>query len=314
MRNIDHSFPHSFRNWPDWAGKRAVICASISVGLITTLIAQRPSQRDSIDLQPDVIFSGSTPATAAIQQETRSTPIIFAIVTDPVGSGFVAGLPRPGGNLTGFVHVEGSMAGKWLQMIKEIAPRITRAVAMYNPDAAPFVEYFLRPFEAAAQALAVTPITTTVRNDVEIETAIDALGHEHGLILLPDSFLGGHRATIIAASTRNKVPAIFSTPTFAKDGGLLSYGPNFPDIFRRAAGYVDRILKGDKTDDLPVQLPTKYDLVINLRTAKALGSRSRRRCSSLPMKSSNDASRRLCCRHDVIGSTASVQSQLTSAA
>jgi len=225
-----------------------------------------------IELRPDVILVGTTKATAALQQETHTIPIVFSPVADPVASGFVAGFPRPGGNLTRFTNAEGAMGGKWLQMIKEVAPGTRSAAAMYNPDGATFAESFLGPFKAAAQSLAMEPIVTPVRSDAEIEAVIDALGRDKaGLVVLTDPFMGGHRAAVIAAATRNKVPSIFDVPFFPRDGGLLSYGPSFADIFRRAAGYVDRILRGERPADLPVQAPVKYHLAINLKTAKAFG-------------------------------------------
>jgi putative ABC transport system substrate-binding protein len=228
--------------------------------------------KELVELQPNVILTDSTLATAAMQRETRTIPIVFVLVADPVGSGLVASLPRPGGNVTGFQAYEDTIGGRWLQMLKEIAPGIRRAAAMYNPDVAPYAKYFLGPFEAAAQALAVDPIAAPVRNDTEIEAAIDALRQEQGgLIVLSDGFMHDHRMAIIAATTRNKVPTISGVPDFAGEGGLLSYVPRFSDMFRLAAGYVDRVLKGDKTTDLPVQAPVKWDLVINLKTAKALG-------------------------------------------
>jgi len=228
--------------------------------------------KELVELQPNVILTSSTPATAAMQRETGTIPIVFVLVADPVGSGLVASLQRPGGNVTGFQAYEGTIGGRWLQMLKEIAPGVRRAAAMYNPDVAPYAKYFLGPFEAAAPALGVDPIAAPVRNDAEIETAIDALGREQGgLIVLSDGFMHDHRAAIIAATTRNKVPTISGVPDFAGEGGLLSYVPSFSDSFRLAAGYVDRVLKGDKTTDLPVQAPVKWDLVINLKTAKALG-------------------------------------------
>ena len=228
--------------------------------------------KELVALQPDVILTGTTPVTAAVQRETRSIPIVFTAVVDPVGSGFVAGLPRPGGNLTGFINIEGATGGKWLEMLKEIAPNTRRAAAMFNPDTAPFARYFLGPFEAAARALTVEPIVTPVRSGAEIEAVITALGQERGsLLVVTDSFMGVHRRTIIEAATRNKVPAIFEVSFFARDGGLLSFGPSYPDFFRRAAGYVDRILRGEKPADLPVQQATKVELIINLKTARALG-------------------------------------------
>jgi len=232
----------------------------------------RQLAKELVQLQPDVILVSTTPVTAALQQETRTIPIVFAAVADPVGSGFIAGLRQPGGNLTGFINIEGATGGKWLQIIKEIAPHIERAAAMYNPDTAPYAKYFLAPFEAAARALAVDPIIAPVRNDAEIEAVISSLGREQGgLVVVTDSFMGVHREAIIREATRNKVPSIFEVAFFARDGGLVSFGPSYPDFFRRAAGYVDRILKGEKPADMPVQIPAKYELVINLKTARALG-------------------------------------------
>jgi putative tryptophan/tyrosine transport system substrate-binding protein len=226
------------------------------------------------DQQHDVILAGTTPVTAALQRETRTIPIVFVIVADPVGAGFVAGLPRPGGNITGFINAEPVMAGKWLGMLKEIAPRVNRAAIMFNPDTAPGSgAYFLGPFEAAARSLAVEPIVVRIRSDAEIEAELASLGREQaGLITMPDAFMAVHQTTVISAAARNNVPAIGADlPNFAKEGGLLSYGASFSDIFRRAAPYVDRILRGANPADLPVQAPTKYELVINLKTAKALG-------------------------------------------
>jgi putative ABC transport system substrate-binding protein len=228
--------------------------------------------KELVELQPDVILASTTPVTAALQRETHTIPIVFAAVADPVGSRFVASLPQPGANLTGFINIEGGTGGKWLEMLKEIAPSMRRAAAMFNPDTAPFAKYFLGPFEAAARALAVEPIITPVRSEAEIEVVITALSHEHGgLVVVTDSFMGVHRGAIIGAATRNKVPAIFEVSFFAREGGLMSFGPSYPDFFRRAAGYVDRILRGEKPADLPVQVPTKYELVINQKTARTFG-------------------------------------------
>jgi ABC-type uncharacterized transport system substrate-binding protein len=234
----------------------------------------RTFAKELVQLQPDLIVAGATPATAALQRETRAIPIVFVVVSDPVGAGFVAGLPRPGGNITGFTNVEAAMGGKWLAMLKEIAPRVRRVAIMFNPDTAPGGgAFFLGPFEAAARSLAVEPIMARVRSDVEIEAVIALLESEQaGLVVMPDSFMQVHQATVISLTARNNVPAIGADlPSFAKEGGLLSYGANFPDIFRRAAPYVDRILRGANPGDLPVQAPTKYELAINLKTAKALG-------------------------------------------
>jgi putative tryptophan/tyrosine transport system substrate-binding protein len=229
--------------------------------------------KELVALQPDVILAFATPVTAALQRETRAIPIVFAAVADPVGSGFVASLSRPGGNMTGFINSEATIGGKWLGLIKEIAPDIKRAAIMFNPDTAPGGgSYQLGSFEAAARSLAVEPITARVGSDADIEAAISSLGRDRaGLVLTNDSFLAVHQQTIISLAARNNVPAIFDNPSFARNGGLISYGPSFTDIFRRAAGHVDRILRGTKASDLPVEVPTKFDLVINLKTAKALG-------------------------------------------
>jgi ABC-type uncharacterized transport system substrate-binding protein len=230
--------------------------------------------KELVDLQPDVILANSTPVTAALKRETQTIPIVFTIVADPVGSGFVASLPRPGGNITGFSPLEASMTSKWLELLTEIAPGLQRAAMMFNPDTAPFVRsYFLSSFETAARSLKVTPIAAPVYSDAEIESAITALGREPGggLLAMPDNFVDIHRASIISLAARNNVPAVYQNPVSARDGGLLSYGVDFRDIFHRAARYVDSILGGAKPSELPVQMPIKYLMVINLKAAKALG-------------------------------------------
>jgi putative ABC transport system substrate-binding protein len=234
----------------------------------------RTFAKELVELQPDVIFASTTPVTAALQRETRTIPIVFVIVSDPVGAGFVAGLPRPGGNITGFINLEAAMGGKWLELLKEVAPRVKHAAIMFNPDTAPGGgQYFLGPFEAAARSMAVEPIRLPVRSEAEIEAEVGSLGRaQAGLVIMTDSFMSIHQAAIISATARNNVAAIGADlPNFAKEGGLLSYGASFPDIFRRAAPYVDRILRGANPADLPVQAPTKFELVINIKTAKALG-------------------------------------------
>jgi putative tryptophan/tyrosine transport system substrate-binding protein len=254
------------------AGHTAQIDVRWAAGSIDRM---RTFAKELVELQPDVILAGTTPVTAALQRETSTIPIVFVLVSDPVGAGFVAGLPRPGGNITGFTNIEGgTFGGKWLELLKEIAPRVRRVAIMFNPDTAPGGgAYFLGPFEAAARSLAMEPITSRVRSDAEIETAIASLGREQvGLVIMADSFMLVHRGTVISQAARNNVPTIGADfPVFAREGGLLSYGSNFSDIFRRAAPYVDRILRGANPGELPVQAPTKYELVINLKTAKALG-------------------------------------------
>jgi putative tryptophan/tyrosine transport system substrate-binding protein len=233
----------------------------------------RTFAKELVDLAPDVILAGTTPVTAALIRVTRSIPIVFAVVSDPVGAGFVASLARPGGNVTGFINEEGAMGGKWLELLREVAPRFTRAAIMFNPDTAPGGgTYFLGSFEAAAHAMMVEPITARVHSEVEIDSAIASLGQQNaGLVIMTDSFMGVHRGTVIAAALRHKVPTIFEGSSFAREGGLLSYGSSNADSFRRSADYVGRILRGAKPADLPVQVPVLYELVINLKTAKSLG-------------------------------------------
>ena len=230
--------------------------------------------KELVDLQPDVILATSTPATAALQQATRAIPIVFAGISDPVGAGFVASLSRPGGNITGFINMEGAFGGKWLEVLKEIAPDIKRAAIMFNPDTAPAGgSYYLPSFDAAAQKLKVEPIAARVRSVAEIETVITSLGREPGgsLVVMPDAFMETHRGQIILFAARNNVPTVYSLSVFARNGGLLSYGADRVDIFRRSASYVDLILRGAKPAELPVQLPFKYEMTVNAKTAKSLG-------------------------------------------
>jgi putative tryptophan/tyrosine transport system substrate-binding protein len=228
--------------------------------------------QELVGLQPDIILTAAIPATVAIQRETRTIPIVFANVADPVASGIVPRLDRPGGNITGFANLEASLGGKWVELLSEIAPGLKRAAIMFNPDSAT-VSIFMPALETAARSLKVLPITAPVHSDVEIETAIIALGREPGggLVVMPDIFTLPHRVPIILAAARNNVPAVYYQSPFARDGGLLSYGVDQVDTFRRAATYVDRILRGAKPAELPVQLPTKFEMAVNLKTAKALG-------------------------------------------
>jgi putative ABC transport system substrate-binding protein len=230
--------------------------------------------KELVGLQPDVILAHSTPVTAALQRETRTIPIVFANVSDPVGPGFVASLPRPGGNITGFLNEEAAMGGKWLQLLTELTPRVKRVAIMFNPDTAPGGgSFYLPAFEAAARSLKVEPILARVHSDTEIETIITSLGREPrgGFVAMLDIFMLAHRAPIILLAARNNVPAVYPQSDYPRDGGLLSYGPDFVDIFRRAAPYVDRILRGAKPAELPVQLPVKFEMAVNAKTAKALG-------------------------------------------
>jgi putative ABC transport system substrate-binding protein len=227
--------------------------------------------QELVGLQPDIILASSIPATVALQRQTRTIPIVFAGVADPVASGIVARLDRPGGNVTGFANWEVSMGGKWLELLSEIAPGLKRVAILFNPDIAGM--YYVPSFETAARSLKVEPITAPVHSDVEIEMAITALGREPGggLVVIADASTTVHHALIISAAARNNVPAVYGVSAFARDGGLLSYGGDEVDIFRRVASYVDRILRGAKPAELPVQLPTKFEMAVNLKTAKALG-------------------------------------------
>jgi putative tryptophan/tyrosine transport system substrate-binding protein len=230
--------------------------------------------KELVKLQPDVILAHTTPATAALQRETRTIPLVFVTVADPVGSGFVASLARPGGNITGFMLYDPSMGGKWLELLLEIAPRLGRVAAMFNPNTAPFAEATYVPaFEAASRALKVMPIIARVHDDAEIESVVASLGQEPrgGLVLFADSFAIVHRAQIISVAARENVPTIFVVPHPVREGGLLSYGADEADLFRQAAPYVDRILRGEKPAELPVQMSAKFLMALNLRTAKALG-------------------------------------------
>jgi putative ABC transport system substrate-binding protein len=226
-----------------------------------------------VHMAPDLILANSTPVMAALQERRHAVPIVFTQVTDPVGQGLVSNLARPGGNLTGFTTFEFSIGTKWLETLKNIAPRITRVALIFSPDTAPFANLFWRPIEAAAPSFSVEPISAGVRNteELEREAAAFAQAPNGGLLVLPDVSTVNHRSLIIALASRHRLPAIYPYRFFAASGGLLSYGVDVADVFRRAASYVDRILKGTSPGELPIQAPAKYELVINLKTAKALG-------------------------------------------
>jgi putative ABC transport system substrate-binding protein len=230
----------------------------------------RTLAQELVGLRPDIIVANGTPPTIVLQRETRTIPIILTNVADPVANGIVQRLDRPGGNLTGTVNLEASLGGKYLELLSEITSGLKRAAIMFNPDTAPASVFML---ETAARSLKVVPIAAPVHSDAEIETAIMALGSElgGGLVVMPDRFTTAHRASIISAAAQDNVPAVYWQSVFTRDGGLLSYGTDQVDNLHRAASYVDRILRGAKPAELPVQLPTKYEMVVNLKTAKALG-------------------------------------------
>jgi putative tryptophan/tyrosine transport system substrate-binding protein len=227
-----------------------------------------------VAMDPDVFVAHGTPAVGALRKQTRTLPIVFVQVTDPIGAGFIANLAHPGGNITGFTTYESSMAGKWVEMLKEMAPHTSRIASLFNPETAPYVVRSLQgPLESSARSLGMEPSANPVHNASEIERAITLLGRESGggLIVMPDTFNIVHRERIIALAAQNKLPAISPYRFIVAEGGLMSYGVVVVDLFRRAAAYVDRILKGAKPAELPVQAPTKFELVINLQTAKSLG-------------------------------------------
>jgi putative ABC transport system substrate-binding protein len=237
----------------------------------------RSQAAEVVRTAPDLIVANSTPVAAAVkavlQEQGRSLPIVFTQVTDPIGQGLVSNLAQPGGNLTGFTSFEFSIGTKWLEMLKQVAPQVKRVALVFNPETAPFADLFWRPVETAAPSFAVTPIKAAARDAAAIERAVDALAREQdgGLMVLPDVSTATHRDLIIALAARHRLPAVYPFRYFATSGGLLSYGSDQADIFRGASAYVDRILKGTRPGELPVQAPNRYLLVINLRTARTLG-------------------------------------------
>ena len=228
--------------------------------------------KELVALQPDLLLAQNTDTTKALLQQTRTIPIIFTIVSDPVGEGFVASFPRPGGNVTGFIVDEPSMGGKWLELLREIAPNVTRVLVPFN-RAASSAEYYLRSLRATAALFGIDASATFVRDISELESAVAAHARAPlgGLVMIPDAYMTGHSREVISLAARYRLPAVYALRLFAEIGGLLSYGNDLLDNFRRAAIYADRILKGAKPSELPVQTPEKFELVINLKTAKALG-------------------------------------------
>src|SRR5262245_52784985 len=229
--------------------------------------------KELVALQPDAILAHTTPATRAVQRETRAIPIVFIQVADPVGSGFVTSFSRPSGNITGFTTVEPTMGGKWLEVLKEIAPHVARVACLFNPVTAPYSELYLDSFKAAAASFGVEAIVAPARDATMLESVIAAQAREPngGLVVMPDIFTAGHRAEITLLAARYRLPAVYPFRYFAQIGGLLSYGSDPFDQVWQATTYVDRILKGDKPSELPVQAPVKFELAINLKTAKTLG-------------------------------------------
>jgi putative ABC transport system substrate-binding protein len=258
LRKLGWIKGHNLRIEYRWAGNPEVL---------------RTDAAELVGMAPDLILANSTPVMAALREQRRAVPIVFTQVTDPVGEGLVQNLAHPGGHFTGFTSFEFSIGTKWLETLKQVAPDVTRVALVFNPQTAPFADLFWRPIEAVARSFAVVPSQVGPLTFAELEHIIDVFAREPngGLIVLPDVSTVNYRDGVIGLTARHRLPAVFPERIFATSGGLLSYGSDVSDIFRRAAGYVDRILKGEKPADLPVQAPTKYELVINLRTAKALG-------------------------------------------
>src|SRR5262245_17671617 len=231
----------------------------------------QPLAKELVALKPELIFAQGTPSAAAVQRESRTLPIVFVNVSDPIGSGFVAGLARPGGNLTGVLQYEASITGKWLAMLKEISPTLVRAALVANPKTTPF-PYFQRAALALAPSLAIELVANPVQDASDIERSIESFARvpNGGLVLPPDATASSHRDLIIALAARYRLPAVYSLRAFVEEGGLMSYGADQADMFRQAARYVDRILRGANPADLPVQVPVKYETFLNLKTAKAL--------------------------------------------
>jgi putative ABC transport system substrate-binding protein len=229
--------------------------------------------KDLVDLKPDVLVSRSTPATLALRNETDAIPIVFVNISEPVESGLAQTLARPGGNVTGFTNFESSIGGKWLQLLKEVDPRISRIGMIYNPQTAPFGGLFLRSVQSAAPMLSLQVLDLPVQTTSNIETELATFARERGgsLVAIPDSFTLEHRHLIIALAARHRLPAVYPWTSATRSGGLMAYAVDSPDAMRRAAGYIDRILKGAKPAELPVQQPTQFALSVNLKTAKALG-------------------------------------------
>jgi len=229
--------------------------------------------KELVGWRANVIVAHTTPSVIALRKETATIPIVFAQISDPIGAGFIANVARPGGNITGFSNFEASIGSKWIELLKETAPGMMRGAILFNPETAPYVgRYYQGPFEAAARSFGVQPSASPVRSGAEIASALAALQGEPpgGLIVMPDTFNIVHRQQIIELAARHRVPAIYPYGFAVREGGLISYGVDPVDLFRRAAGYVDRVLKGAKAAELPMQAPVKFELLINLKTANAL--------------------------------------------
>ena len=264
------AFAQAFKELGWIAGRNVLIDYRFGAGDADRMKAYA---EELVGLKPAVILAESSPATAALRKATRTIPIVFVNVFAPVGQRFVSNLARPGGNITGFSSIEPEMGGKWFDLLREVAPHLARVAVIYNLKTGPFSPLFLHAIEKAASSFAVKLIAIPIHDTADIERSISAFAHDlnGGLIVLPSTFLVAHRKLIFEQAAQHRLPAIYGFRFFAVDGGLMSYGVDVPDLFRQSASYVDRILKGEKPGDLPVQAPIKYQLVINLKTAKAIG-------------------------------------------
>jgi len=235
------------------------------------VVHARQFAKELLDLRSDVILANTTPIAIAVKDTTRTTPTVFVQVSDPLTAGVVQSLARPGGNLTGFTNFEPSIASKWLELVKRVAPNITRVAYLFNPDTAPL--FYARAVETAAPMLSVEPFAAAVHNADEMERVIEqfARASDGALLVLPDLFTATNRRSIVAIAAHHRLPAVYPARYFVAGGGLMSYGIELLETYRQAAAYVDRILKGERPNDLPVQQPTKFEFAINLKTAKALG-------------------------------------------
>jgi putative ABC transport system substrate-binding protein len=233
----------------------------------------RALANELVNLSPDVILAGGTTALAMLKQTTRSIPLVFVIVNDPVAQGFVSSVAHPGGNITGFSFIDFSMLSKTLQLLKQVAPGVNRVGFMFNPDSYPYYEVYLNSLRGQRQEVAVDVMALRVHSEAEIERAFEglAVAPGAGLIVPPEPFTSSHRKLVVKLAAQYRVPATYGLRDFVADGGMMSYGPNNTDIFIRSASYVDRILKGANPGELPVQAPTRFDFVINAKTAQALG-------------------------------------------
>jgi putative ABC transport system substrate-binding protein len=231
--------------------------------------------KELVALRPDVLLAHSTPVTAAMQRETKAIPIVFIFVSDPVGSGLVASLPHPGGNITGFINIEASLGGKWAEVLKEVSPGVTHAAILFNPDTAPYFAYYVQPFEAAARSLGIAPMASPVRSHEDIEKTVGLVTAKPNgsLVITPDIFVdrADNLQLVRSLAARDRIPVVYPYRFMITTGGLISYGIDQLDLYLRAPAYVDRVLRGANPADLPVQLPTKFEMAVNLKTAKELG-------------------------------------------